>query len=152
MVTLVGTQSNFASALYQLCELDYDAVEAYEAAINRLDNPVYKEKLEEFKEDHQRHIQQITQLLKKHQLEPPSGPGVKQLLTQGKVVFAELLGDKAILHAMLSNEIDTNTAYERLTNYADEWIDALDVLNQGYEDEKKHKKWLETTIAEMSNV
>ena len=35
MTTLVGTQKNFAS---ELIELDYDAIEAYKAAINRLEN------------------------------------------------------------------------------------------------------------------
>ncbi|OAQ22089.1 hypothetical protein K457DRAFT_131499 [Linnemannia elongata AG-77] len=57
MVTLVGTQEDFLKALTELIELDYDAVEAYQAAIERIKDPVYKENLEEFQQDHKRHIQ-----------------------------------------------------------------------------------------------
>ncbi len=38
MSTLVGTQDSFAKALCSLIELDFDMIEAYEAAINRLEN------------------------------------------------------------------------------------------------------------------
>ncbi len=52
MVTFVGNQENFADALKELVELEYAAVDAYEAAVERLENPVYKAKLKEFKKDH----------------------------------------------------------------------------------------------------
>lgn len=147
MSTSVGTQDKFVDALYQLCELDYDAVEAYQAAINRLDNEEYKNKLSEFKADHQRHIREIQAILAKHNADAPDSPSAKQLLTQGKVVLANLFGDNAILKAMLSNEVDTNTAYERLNSRADEWDDAKDVLKRGLEDERRHKSWIENVLA-----
>ena len=84
MTTLVGTQNDFYDALYALCELDYDAVEAYKAAINRVENTVYKQQLTEFMHDHKRHIQEISSVLRKHQQEIPDGPDMKQYLTQGK--------------------------------------------------------------------
>lgn len=55
-------------------------------------------------------------------------------------------GDKAILQAMLSNEEDTNTAYERLNNHTDKWDDAEKILEQGFKDEQKHKKWIENQL------
>ena len=36
MTTLVGTQTKFVKAVRELVELDFDALEAYNAAINRL--------------------------------------------------------------------------------------------------------------------
>ncbi|MBA2654724.1 MAG: DUF892 family protein [Gammaproteobacteria bacterium] len=147
MTTLVGTQDNFVDALYQLCELDYDAVEAYQAAINRLDREDYKGKLNEFKADHERHIREIRSLLSKHQADAPDSPSAKHLVTQGKVVLANLFGDDAILKAMLSNEVDTNTAYERLNTRADEWDDAKEILMQGLSDERRHKAWIENTLS-----
>ncbi|MBL0942527.1 MAG: DUF2383 domain-containing protein, partial [Alphaproteobacteria bacterium] len=74
MVTLVGTQEDFEVALKELLELDYDAVEAYEAAINRLENQEYKTQLNTFKNDHERHIKEISALLKKHNIAPTKGP------------------------------------------------------------------------------
>ncbi|STX29520.1 Uncharacterized conserved protein [Legionella beliardensis] len=146
MTTLVGTQEHFHDALYELCELDYDAIEAYEAAINRLDNADYRTKLTEFKNDHQRHVQEITSLLKSHQAKVPDGPSAKQLLAQGKVVLANMFGDEAILKAMLSNEVDTNTAYERMNSHKNKWPEAAEILSRGWNDEKRHKQWLDAII------
>jgi len=144
MVTLVGTQGNFEDALKELIELDYDAVEAYEAAINRVDNQEYKAKLREFMEDHRRHIAEISELLKKHNIDAPQGPSLtKQWLTKGKVVLANLVGDDTILTAMKSNEIDTNTAYERMADREDLWDEARPLILRGLEDERRHKAWLE---------
>ena len=145
MATFVGTQSNFVKALKELIELDYDAVEAYQTAINRLSNITYIEKLESFKADHQRHITELSILLKKHNEDGPTGPSLtKQWLTKGKVVLANLMGEHVILSAMRSNEADTNTAYERMQNYPDMWQDAIEVLKRGLEDERRHKAWFGT--------
>ena len=153
MVTLVGIQANFEDALKDLIELDYDAVEAYEAAVNRLHNQELKEKLNIFKADHEWHIQELANVLKKRNIAPPSGPSVgKQWLTKGKVILANLIGDNSILRAMLSNELETNTAYERVFLREDMWPEAKDIIRRSFEDEKRHKKWLENTILEENNL
>lgn len=147
MTTLAGTQKHFHKALYSLCELDYDAIEAYEAAINRLENHDFKEKLGAFKTDHQQHVEAITQLLRNHQQDFPQGPCPKQILTQGKVVLANIIGDdKTILKAMISNEIDTNDAYSKINSHEDIWADAINILHKGLMDEKRHKSELEDLI------
>ncbi|STX28503.1 Domain of uncharacterised function (DUF2383) [Legionella beliardensis] len=151
MVTMVGTQAEFRDALYELCELDYDAIAAYEAAINLLEKENHIKKMEEFKQDHQRHVIEISNLLHKHKVEAPDGPSPKNLLTQGKVYLANLMGDEAILQAMLSNEQDTNTAYERLNEFKDKWKDGITILKQGLKDEKKHKQWLQLTLNGYKN-
>jgi len=146
MTTLVGTQSDFHEALYALCELDYDAKEAYEAAINRLEDGEYKKKLTQFKEDHQQHIDGISRLLQSHQKPYPQGPSAKCLLTQGKVIIADLVSDKAILLAMKSNEEDTNTAYDKVRQHKAMWPEANALILQGLADEKRHKAWLEAHL------
>jgi rubrerythrin len=142
MVTFVGTQVSFADSIRELIELDNAAVEAYEAAIDRLENITYKRKLEEFRDDHNRHIRELSDLLKKHSESLPSMGSVKELLTKGKVIIANLVGDKAVLMAMASNEVDTNTAYERMNSREDKWVDAIDILKKGLADEKRHAAWL----------
>lgn len=144
MVTQVGLESNFTDALYDLIELEYDAVEAYEAALVRLENSNYKEKIREFLEDHKRHIKKFSSILMQHNKEAPQGPdSTKSFLTKGKVIVAGLVGDKAILHAMHSNEIDTNTAYERLNLFEGRWTDTDNALQEALQDERRHKAWLE---------
>ena len=141
---MVGMQGDFSSALKDLIELDYDAVEAYEAAINRLDNEDYKKALTEFKQDHERHISELSDLLREHGETPPKGASIgKQWLTKGKVLLGNIIGDDAILAAMKSNEIDTNTAYERMSIHDKIWDNAKDIIKAGLEDERRHKDWLE---------
>lgn len=148
MVTFVGTQENFADALKELIELEYAATDSYEAAIERLENPAYKAKLNEFKNDHMRHIKEISALLKQnnHGI-PQSGVLGKQLITIGKVILANMVGDNTILQAMKSNETDTNTAYERMNDHKDKWPEAKEFIKNGLQDEKRHKAWLENTLS-----
>jgi rubrerythrin len=145
MVTLVGTQGNIIHAIQNLIELDYDAAEAYEVAIDRIGNEAYKAQLRLFKADHLRHIQELSAYLQKQNEEVPEGPSLgKQWLTKGKVVLADIIGDHTILIAMRSNEIDTNTAYERIAKRNDKPIELLDTIDRGLQDEKRHKAWLDS--------
>lgn len=147
MVTLVGTQFNLADALKDLIELEYDAIEAYEAAYNRLRDENYKNKISEFKADHLKHVASLSELLKKHGETAPTGPSlINQWLTKGKVVISNIIGDKQILSAMNSNEADTNSAYDRISAREDLWDDSVEMINEFYSDEKKHKAWLEAII------
>lgn len=147
MVTFVGNQENFADALRELVELEYAAVDAYEAAVERLENPVYKAKLKEFKKDHVEHIEKLCALLTKNKQDvPEQGVLGKQLLTTGKVLLANMVGDNTILQAMKSNEMDTNTAYERMNEHKNKWPDAEELIKSGLQDERRHKAWLENTL------
>lgn len=144
MVTMVGKQAEFGSAVTELIELNYDTVEAYEAVITRLENTIYKRKLREFRNNHFQHIEELSNLLQKHGYAAPKGPSSERnWLTKGKVILANLMGDGAILSTMLSNEEDTNTAYEMMNERDDRWNDARDILRRGLEDERYHKKWFE---------
>jgi rubrerythrin len=149
MATLVGTQSDFTKVIKELIELDYDAVEAYEAAVNRLENTGYKEQMQKFKKDHERHVTELNKILLAHGEQSVTGPGAKQWLTKGKVVLSDMIGDDiTILKAMLTNEEDTTKAYERVNNHEKKWSSAFEVVARGLEDERRHKKWIEETLEE----
>ncbi len=150
MATLVGTQENFSEALKSLMELDMAAIKAYEEAIKCLRNENYKEALRRFKEDHEQHINELSNVLRELGEEISTSGGIKELFTQGKVIFANLLGDEAILKAMRSNEEDTNTAYERVNNHKGNTKEAADILKRGLADERKHCRWIEETLTEKA--
>jgi rubrerythrin len=151
MTTAVGLQTRFENAVKDLVELDFDAIEAYNAAINRIENEEYRTKLKEFKTDHERHVQELSELLRKHDIDAPSGPSmVKQWLAKGKIIIADLAGDQAILIAMKSNEEDTNTAYQRVSEYKDIWEDAVFIIHRGLEDERRHKAWIESVLDKLA--
>ena len=142
MATTVGTETTLESLLEDLVQLDFDAADAYEAAINRLQEARFRDRLREFKGDHLRHIDEISDILKKMGRTPPNQGDMKSYLTQGKVVMGGLLGDRAILQAMKTNEADTNTAYERAVNFKGLSTDTLDVLQRGLADERRHCEWI----------
>lgn len=134
------------SDLSDLIKLDYDAIAAYESAIERLDDAAYKAKLAEFLADHKRHVEELGEAVRSEGGQPPTEGGAMQLLTKGKVVLADLMGDEAILKAMRANEEVTNTKYEDAveTGYAEK-IQAI--LRQGLADERRHKDWIVSALA-----
>jgi hypothetical protein len=75
----------------------YDAADAYQAAIDRLKDSRCRARLTEFKSDHLRHVEELSQILSRMGRTPPSGGDMKSILTSGKVVMAGLMGDEAIL-------------------------------------------------------
>lgn len=147
MITKVGMQTDFAAALQDLVELELDAVQAYQAAVDRIEDPLSKNQLGEFLADHRRHVDTVQALLRAHQQTVPTEPSGKQWLAKGKVVIGGLLGDAAVLAAMRSNEQDTNTAYERIVAHEGLWPDAKPALEQGLADERRHRDWLEQALA-----
>ena len=149
MVTMVGTESDFTTLLGDLASLDHDAIAAYDQAIARLEDAGVRRALQGFREDHERHARELADLITRLGGTPPAGGGAKSLLTQGKVVLGGLLGDKAILLATKTNEDDTNTAYERAVNHGARPALAEDVLRRGLADERRHRAWIEATLARL---
>jgi uncharacterized protein (TIGR02284 family) len=149
MVTMVGTEADFLNLLGDLASLDYDAIAAYDSAISRIDSPQFKQQLQQFREDHQRHTVELGSIISQLGGAPPSGAGAKSMLTQGKVVLGSLIGDKAILVAMNSNEDDTNTAYERAVNHKARHASTEEVLRRGLADERRHRAWMEEVLATL---
>ena len=142
MVTTVGTESTLEDLLEDLVSLDYDAADAYQAAIDRLDEARFRDRLREFKGDHLRHIDEIGAILQRMGRTPPKEGDMKSYLTQGKVVMGSLMGDKAILQAMRTNEADTNTAYERAVAFHGLDATTQETLLRGLEDERRHCEWI----------
>ena len=138
MATTIGAEKTCENLLEDLVQLDYDAADAYQAAIDRFDEAQFRDRLREFKGDHLRHIPEIGEILERMGRTPPKQGDMKSLLTPGKVVIGGLMGDKAILQAMRTNEADTNTAYERAVKLHGLDADTRDTLERALEDERRH--------------
>ena len=152
MATLVGTQKALSSMLNQLIELDFDTIEAYRAAMDRLESPSDHTQLQWFLADHERHVRELSLLVRQLGETPAEEADMKQVLTKGKVVIASLLGDRAVLSAMKSNEDDSNLAYERAVRRNDLPARVRSVLERNLADERRHRTWLEARIAEQPSA
>ncbi|WP_394830698.1 ferritin-like domain-containing protein [Pendulispora rubella] len=146
MATMVGTQKDLVSLLNQLLELDYDAIEAYKAAIARLKDTADRAQLASYMHDHERHIRELGDEIVAMGARPSNGPDMKQVLTKGKVVLSALIGDRLILIAMRTNENDTNTAYERAVDRTDLPQHLRAILERNLTDERRHRAWLAQRI------
>lgn len=142
MATMTGKESDGMKTIYKLVELDFDAVEAYEAAIQRLKDETSRSKLNEFKADHERHIRDLSDALNRHGITAPNRGDAKRVLTKGKVVMGQIAGDRGILQAMKTNEDDTNAAYERASNRNDLPPEILSLVERGLADERRHRDWI----------
>ncbi len=147
MATMVGTQKEIHSLLNALIELDYDAIEAYRAAVDRLANEEDRVQMRTFMGDHERHVRDLTTVVTSMGQQVSKGPDLKSILTKGKVVLGGLMGDRAILMAMKTNEDDTNVAYERAVARRELPSHVLDLLRGNLDDERRHRAWIEQRLA-----
>jgi uncharacterized protein (TIGR02284 family) len=149
MVTTVGTEKTVEDLLKDLIQLDHDAAGAYQAAIDRLKDAGFRSALTGFRQDHLRHVDELGALLSGMGREPPKEGDMKAVLAKGKVVLGGLMGDKAILQAMKTNEDDTNTAYDRATEFKDAPAEAQRAFEQARTDERRHRDWIVATLAKL---
>ncbi|QXT40621.1 ferritin-like domain-containing protein [Gymnodinialimonas ceratoperidinii] len=144
MPTTVGTESTVADLVKNLLTLEYDAIAAYDSTIERLDNSEYRQQIENFRRDHESHIQELGRIADSLGIEKPVEGDMKQWLTTGKVALADLAGDDAILKAMKTNEDDTVAAYQQTLENDVTDAELRPVAEKGLADERRHRAWMET--------
>jgi uncharacterized protein (TIGR02284 family) len=147
MAATAETASDVVDMLNDLIELNYDTLHAYEAAIDRLDNGEHQHQFTAFKDDQDRQIRELDSVIRKLGGKPANGASVQQVVTVGKVAFADILGDKLVLEPMKSNVDDINKAYKCLATRRDLPPEAVPVIQAALDDERRHHDWFEKTIA-----
>ncbi len=146
MTTLVGLQTDLNSLLSSLIELDYDTIEAYDAAIERVQSEELRRQLKSCRADHLRHTDALSEVLREGGKEPPKGPDFKRVLTQGKVVVASVMGDRAMVFALRSSEADTNIAYQRAARHGAVPPQVRELLESHLADERRHRSWMDSEL------
>jgi len=144
MVTTVGTSTDLRTLIENFILLERGAIAAYETTIAKLENPAHKARIEEFRQDHLRHLAELQDLATRHGASVPAEGGAKQMLTTGKVKLAGLMGgDGSVLKAMSSNETDTVTAYSNGCDNTAIPTEARPVFERALADERRHKEWMD---------
>jgi rubrerythrin len=149
MEQMSESDAALTAELNDLLRLDHDAVQAYTLAIRLLENPDYKRQLEEFRADHQRHIDELSQLIRSRDgvpLELPHLPsGAFKLAVQA---IGGAGGDRAVLLAFKANERQVRDKYRRSAR-AVHPADVIFVLARAAEDEARHYEWALETLSEL---
>lgn len=138
---------DMAEKLEDVLQVDVDAVEAYNEAIEKVESQEIRTRLSAFRDDHQRHISELSEAIRSMGMERPEREkGVKGTLLEGMTALRSAMGDEQALKAMRQNEVITNRAYERALE--DVWTgDARAILERGYADERTHLQWIENQLS-----
>jgi hypothetical protein len=132
--------------LNDLLQLDYDAVGAYTLAISALRDRNLRNTLIGFRQDHERHIAELVELIRARDgvpLRMPHFPtGIFKLLVQAAGSAGGLVGgDRTVLLAFVANETQARDKYRRHANAADHPGHIAAILERAARDEETHHRW-----------
>ena len=135
--------------LNDLLALDHDAVQAYSLAIGAISNAEYRDTLAGFRGDHQRHIDQLTQLIRNHGGAPVEMPhlptGAFKLAVQA---LGTLGDDRAVLMTFKANEAQVRDKYRRhAARPHDPGVSTI--LRAAAADEERHYQWVEGALRQL---
>jgi uncharacterized protein (TIGR02284 family) len=131
--------------LNELIRFDYDAIGAYETAINDIKEMQCRDPLVRFKGDHERHVQNLSQIVLRLGGKPVEKPDFKGFLRKSMTKVAGLGGTEATLKAMKSNEELLNKTYSHHLSF--DWpADIESVIRANYGDEQRHLAWVEQAL------
>jgi rubrerythrin len=143
------TEAQLVAELNDLLQLDHDAVQAYGLAIHGIQSPEHRETLTRFRGDHERHVQNLTELIEAHGGIPiqlshiPTGPLKLAVQAAGNTG-----GDREVLLAFKSNERQVRDKYRRLADRPHA-PDVAEVLNRNAADEERHYAWVTQVLERM---
>lgn len=137
--------SQMIEKLNDLIHLDFDAVGAYQASIDRIDVESIRMRLTEFQNDHRRHIQDLSAAVQRLGGQPAKRPDAKGFVLKGFTAITSMMGNEAALRAMQGNEKLTNTSYANSLKEA--WPeDIRNLLEANYRDEQRHLAYIEDAL------
>jgi uncharacterized protein (TIGR02284 family) len=136
--------------LGSLAQLDIDAVFAYSQAIDGIDVPSVREQLVSFRSDHERHISDLSAIIRRHGGEPPEhARDFKGFLIEGFTAIRSMTGTEGALKAMQSNEQTTNKKYSEAMSW-EVPADVRSLIQRNFDDEKRHLRAIEQMLSQKS--
>ena len=129
-----------------LIQLDIDAFGAYGQALKEIDVPSINERLSAYRDDHKRHVTELSSAVRDLHGEPPKfAADAKGFLIEKFTAIRSATGTEGALKAMLSNEKLTNDKYSK----AVAWnipADLKGLIEKNYRDEQRHLAYIEEAI------
>jgi rubrerythrin len=132
--------------LNELIQLDADAIQLYETAIEHIDDIAARQDLRAFKSDHERHVTDLARVVMDiggHAIAP--NRDLKGALLEAITAMRSVTGNLGALKAMRTNEKLTNKTYQRAFDLALPPV-AYDAVVANREDERVHLAAIEMHI------
>lgn len=139
----IPTTEEILEGLNDLLQLDHDAIGAYDIAIERLDDRDHADQIAGFRRDHERHIQELNELITSLGGTPVNEPHATGPFKQALQGLGALAGDKGILMSWRANELQVRTKYDSYASKAVFWPDNVKrVIDRNALDEERHYEWV----------
>jgi uncharacterized protein (TIGR02284 family) len=143
-------EKTIEGVMNDLIQLDVDASYAYSEAIKKIEEKDIQQKLIDFQQDHERHIKELSVLVKGLGGEPVKPTrDFKGFVIEGMTALQSLIGTKGALKAMLTNEKITNKKYADALEYTGFTQEARNLIQSNFNDEKRHLEYVKEKISEL---
>jgi uncharacterized protein (TIGR02284 family) len=134
--------------LNALIQLDYDAIQAYDRAIAKIETEMIKRDLESFRRDHERHIIDLSDCIRELGGVPEElGRDFKGVLLEGLTALRSVTGTAGALKAMKTNEEITNKIYDEALGTTLP-ANIRRVIERNRDDERRHLAYIQRALTE----
>jgi ElaB/YqjD/DUF883 family membrane-anchored ribosome-binding protein len=136
--------------LNDLLQLDHDALGAYDIAIEKLQDRDHADQIAGFRRDHERHVRDLNELITGLGGTPVNEPHATGPFKQAMQSLGALGGDKGLLIAWRTNELQVRMKYDSYASKANRWPDrAKRVVDANALDEERHYQWVADVLERM---
>lgn len=135
--------SEVLEGLNDLLQLDHDAIGAYQIAIEKLEDRDHADQIAGFRRDHERHIRELNEVIAELGGTPVNEPHATGPFKQALQSLGGLGGDKGILMAWRTNELQVRTKYDSYASKANAWPQNVKrIIDRNALDEERHYEWV----------
>jgi ElaB/YqjD/DUF883 family membrane-anchored ribosome-binding protein len=136
--------------LNDLLQLDHDAIAAYDVAISKLEDRDHAAMIAGYRRDHERHVRELNELVARLGGTPANHPHVTGPFKTALQSLGGLAGDKGVLLAFRTNELQVRTRYDLYASRAMLWPPEVKrVIDGAALDEERHYAWVADVLQRM---
>ena len=132
-------------SVQNLIHLDMDAIKAYEQAINACEHEFVASQLRSFQADHQRHIRDVSEELRRLGEQPDVRTDIKGFFIE-KFTAITSMGTRSALMSMMGNEQLTTSRYKAALELQDLPESTKQIIRTNYGDEQRHLEWIKSAL------
>lgn len=139
--------------LNDLLQLDHDAVGAYQIAMEKLQDRDHADQIAGFRRDHERHIRELNELIAELGGTPKNHPHATGPFKLALQSLGGLAGDKGVLMAFRTNELQVRAKYDSYAAKANHWPTHIKrIVDACALDEERHFSWVSRVLGKDENA
>lgn len=139
--------------LNDLLQLDHDAVGAYQIAMEKLQDRDHADQIAGFRRDHERHIRELNELIADLGGTPKNHPHATGPFKLALQSLGALAGDKGVLMAFRTNELQVRAKYDAYAARANHWPTHIKrIIDACALDEERHFSWVSRVLGKDENA